>query len=159
MSKYRWKEFFILLAYCIFLISINWHYSVEVHDSKMALTSSTNISYSGFGLGASIILAVILLFSTYETLRKILAKGIKIPITNKLLGKFSYLLLLLPLVYHSTATRVESIDSGLTKTIISGYGGDSTKMTILWAAIVIMLFQFLVNISSYLPKETDCLQK
>ncbi|UDQ98999.1 hypothetical protein AAEX28_02675 [Lentisphaerota bacterium WC36G] len=102
----------------------------------------------------AIITTIVLSLKIYKTFRELLDNRVRVSKNVNLRGQFSYLFLLLPLGLIVPYRSVIAIDSKYNKEVIFSYGmEDVSGKTFLFAAISIMLFQYLQNLKSYDTRE------
>ena len=92
----------------------------------------------------------VLVRRVWRVLRIILDAGIRIPNSTRLWGSWSYLVLLLPLVYRMTQHSSGLAEDGAHIDTVFEYG--ATWASVLLSAVAIMLFQLLIRLEALNPK-------
>ena len=136
-------------AYCILLWLTNWS-SSTVYDRDQGLTAES-LDMRGAGITLGIIFSIVFLRRIYLVMRILMESSVRIPKDLKFLSGWSYLALLLPLLYGYSHHK-DSIVEGVKATTIFQYGGDLSAFSLLFSGIAIMLFQFLVRLESFNPE-------
>lgn len=143
------KFFLTVLAYCLILYSLNWTYKISSHNVAEGFKSSSGYPAIGIALLISVVVLITLIRSTWSTLRMLLNDGAVIPKSKKLRGKLSHIILLIPLMFHSSITYVDILDDGTEITKIFSYGGELSAAIIIFSILSIILFQIQVNLNFY----------
>jgi hypothetical protein len=130
-----------ILGYCIFLWLTNW--SIGNHYDRTNGTTFTGVDLRGFGLLVSAVATYMITKRIWKTIRLYLDQGIRIPSTTRLLGDWTYLILLIPLfvTYSSTSYSTATDGAGVETKFV--YGEGISWVTFIFSSISIMLFQVL----------------
>ena len=144
------KTFAIILAYCVILWLTNWSLSHE-YSREAGLTSS-GLDIRGLGALVGLVAAVVLARRVWRVSRILLATGVRVPMSIRLWGSWSYLWLLVPLAFGVTHHSSGTADDGASVHTILEYGGGASWASILFSAIAIMLFQLLVRLEAFNPE-------
>ena len=143
------KILLCVTAYCVLLWLTNWSTST-VYDHDQGLTSES-LDMRGAGIIIGVIFSIVFLRRIYLIMRILMESSVRIPREIKFLSGWSYLGLLLPLLYGYSSYKDSMVD-GVKATTIFQYGGDFSGFSLLFSGIAIMLFQFLVKLESFNPE-------
>ncbi|MEM7015434.1 MAG: hypothetical protein AAF585_28580 [Verrucomicrobiota bacterium] len=149
MNPHR-LTFSIIGVYCVSLWVTNWSW-VREYDRETGVTGFV-IDLRGTGAVVGFLCSIFLIRRVWQVMRLILDAGARIPSSERLWGRWRYLLLLFPLAWQADyASSGQSKDGADFQSVVE-YGGGPSGASILLSAIAIMLFQFLVRLESFNPE-------
>ncbi len=143
------KILLCVTIYCVFLWLTNWSTST-VYDREQGLIEEY-LDMRGAGIFLGVVFSVVFLRRIYLTMRILMESPVSVPKDIKFFSGWSYLGLLLPLLYGYSSHK-DSMVGGVKATTIFQYGGDFSAFSLLFSGIAIMLFQFLVRLESFNPE-------
>ncbi len=142
------KMFALILGYCSIMWLTNWSVSHKNEGASGGSFSVLDLRIYGVLFG---VFAVLVLFRRiWRIVRELLDARIRIPRTARLRGTWHYLWFLWPLAPGFTRFSWGLADDGTPIETIFEYGGGISWVSILCTALVVMLFQFLVNLEAFL---------
>jgi hypothetical protein len=135
-----------ILGYCLFLWSTNW--SLMHKYARTVGLKSSGIDLHGLGLLITIAITIILARKAWLLMRKMLDRGMIIPLKSRIWGQKRNIILLLPLALNYSVVSNEIGQDGVMITTTFEYGSELVPYTILTAWLAIMLFQTLCNLNA-----------
>ncbi len=138
-----------ILGYCLFLALTNW--SITFANTPETGATSSGLKLQFLGLATSFIITIVLAYTNWKLVRKVLDRGMRIPKDHKLRGDWLWLLFLLPLLVHLSwpLSMIAKDETNLAVTF--EYGSEIGILNFFFSAWAIMLFQALVKLEILNP--------